>query len=139
MESQVGYPILKLFGMFPNSRIGQLDINPRLGQQDEAYLLLEIKGTWIQILFLMIYGNISRKIIGLNHIPMTSTFDAQVEFFLYIFYFIFFPFTMIFRDSVIKSDSRYFVDKRELFFDKIKEILGNSKNTLNVSKIQPVR
>ena len=90
MESQVGYPILKLFGMFPNSRIGQLDINPRLGQQDEAYLLLEIKGTWIQILFLMINGSISRKIIGLNHIPMISTFDALVKV-LFFFDIIQFP------------------------------------------------
>ena len=79
MESQAGYQILKPFGTSPNLRIGQLDINLRLEQQDEEYLLLEIKGRWIQTLFLMINGSISRKIIGLNHTPMISTFDAQVK------------------------------------------------------------
>ena len=63
MGSQVGYQILKPFGMSPNSRTGQLGTSLRLEQQDEEYHLLEIKGTWIQILFLMINGSISRKII----------------------------------------------------------------------------
>ena len=111
MGSQAGYQILKPFGMSPNSKTGQLDINLRLEQQDEEYLHLEIKETWIQILFLMINGSISRKIIGLNHIPMISTFDAQVEIVLWVFY----NYHCI-QDSVFKSESRYFVDKRYFYF-----------------------
>ena len=64
MENQVGFQTLKPFGLYQNTRTGQLDINPKLEHLLEEFLPLEIIKQLIQITFQAIGGSITLEIDG---------------------------------------------------------------------------